>query len=153
MYELNIKWFVNFMGIGYHFYDVHPKLLLAFEKRRILVNAWSKIIKWWPDDEIRMNFVEMDGSFLFILYNHSRILATTWIFLKHLKSSTDYKRFKDDCKGIANLGLALYIPKEDLYELEIFKYTKRITNVKFLRGSEINQDLILLKSKEYLQAH
>jgi len=150
LYDLNLKWFVDFMGIGYHFYDVHPKVLLTFEKRRTLVNAWGKIIKWWPDDEIRMKFVEMNDSFLFVLYNHSRILRSTWVFLKHLKSSTSYERFKEDCKGISNLGLALYIPKEDLYELEIFKYNKRITDVKFLHSSEVYQDFILLKCKEYL---
>jgi len=125
-------------------------VLLTFEKRRTLVNAWSKIIKWWPDDEIRMRFVETNDSFLFVLYNQSRILDTTWVFLKHLKSSTSYMRFKDDCIGIANLGLALYIPKHDLYELEIFKYKKRITDVKFLSSSEAYQDFIVLKSKEFL---
>jgi hypothetical protein len=138
------------MGIGYHFYDVHPKVLLTFDKRRTLVNAWNRIIKWWPDDEIRMRFTETNDSFLFVLYNQSRILNTTWVFLKHLKTSENYLKFKEDCKGIANFGLALYIPKKDLYELEIFKYKKRIADVKFLNSSEIYQDFIVLKSKEYL---
>jgi len=138
------------MGLGYHFYDVHPKVFLTFDKRRTLVNAWNKIIKWWPDDEIRMRFMETNDSFLFVLYNQSRILNSTWVFLKHLKTSENYLKFKEDCKGIINFGLAVYIPKKELYELEIFKYKKRITDVKFLNSSEVYQDFIVLKSKEYL---
>ena len=149
-----IKGFHDFMGIGYHFYDVHTKLLLVFSKRKTLVDAWNKIIKWWPDDEIKMRFVEKeedDDSFQFILYSKSRILAVTWIFLKHLKASEHYKRFKDEYDGAANLGFALYIPRDDFYELELFDYKKRITDVKFLKETQADQDTVVFRARQILR--
>jgi hypothetical protein len=149
-----IKWFHDFMGIGYHFYDVHTKLLLVFSKRKTLVDAWNRIIKWWPDDEIKMRFVEReenDDSFQFTLYSESRILAITWVFLKHLKASEHYKKFKDDYDGAANLGFALYIPRDDFYELELFDYKKRVTDVKFLKETEADQDPLVFRARQILR--
>ena len=150
--DTSIKWFDDFMGVGYHFYDVRTKILLIFSKRKALVNTWSKVIKWWPDDEIRMRFVETNGAFEFVLYSESRILVTKWVFLKALKTSEYYKRFKDDYDGAAILGLALYKPKGDSYELEIFNYKKRVTDVQFLKESEAGQDSIVLRSSQILRA-
>lgn len=135
------------MGLGY-IYDVRPTALLVFEKRKAIGDVWKKIIKWWPDDEIRLRFVENDDSYEFVLYGPSRILETNWMFLKKLKTSENYKRFKDDYDGAAYLGLALYLRKDDSYELEVFRQKKRITNVKFLTESEAADDSTVIMSRQ-----
>ena len=151
MSDTSTIWFNDFMGVGYHFYDVRTKVLLIFDERKTLRNTWNKVIKWWPDDEIKMRFVETNDSYEFVLYGESRILTTKWVFLKALKASEHYKRFKDDYEGAAYLGLALYRPKDDSYELEIFKYSKRVTDVQFLKEPEAEQDSIVLRSREILR--
>jgi len=148
--DTKINWFDDFLGVGYLFYDVRPKILLIFDERRKIPNVWNKIIKYWPDDEIKIRFVETEDSFEFVLYCESRILLTTWVFLKALKTSENYQRFKEDYDGAANFGLALYKPKGDSYELEIFKYKKRITDVKFLKESEADQDFVVNRSRQIL---
>ena len=145
-----IRWFDAFMGVGYNFYDVHTKVLLIFNKRKILLNAWNKIIKWWLDDEIRMRFVETNDSYKFILYGESRILETKWVFLKALRTSEHYEKFKDDNDKANCLGLALYRPKGNSYELEIFDYTKSVTDVQFLKEPISQHDTIILRSLEIL---
>jgi hypothetical protein len=148
--DFKITWFDDFLGVGYHFYDVRPKILLIFDDRKKIPSVWNNVIKYWPDDEIKMRFVETDDSFEFVLYCESRILLTTYVFLKALKRSEHYQRFKDDYDGAAILGLGLYRPKGDSYELEIFKYKKRVTDLKFLNESEAEQDFIVLRSRQIL---
>lgn len=148
MSEESIKLFDDFMGVGYLFFNVRPEVLLIFDKKKTLLSSWSKIIKWWPDDEIRMRFVETDDSFEFILSGDSRILVTKWIFMKALKLSEHYKRFKDDYDGAANLGVALYIKKDNSYELEVFRHKKRLTDVRFLNGKEAESDPTVMMSRQ-----
>jgi len=96
--DTKINWFDAF-----HFYDVRPKILLIFDERRKIPDVWNKIIKYWPDDEIKIRFVETEDSFEFVLYCESRILLTTWVFLKALKTSENYKRFKEEYDGAEDL--------------------------------------------------
>ena len=150
MVDSKIDWFDDFLGLGYHMYDVRPTVFLIFNGRKKIGTAWNKIIKYFPDDEIKIRFIEKESNYEFVLYCQSRILSTIWVFLKSLKVSEHYKQFKEDYEGAANLKLALYIPKKDTYELEIFKYVKRITDLKFLTESEVEQDFILTRSVENL---
>lgn len=151
MTDTKINWFDDFLGLGYHMYDVKPTIFLMFDGRKKVGNAWNKIIKYFPDDEIKIRFVEREPNYDFVLYCESRILSTTWVFLKTLKISEHYKQFKEDYEGAANLKLALYVPKKDTYELEIFKYMKRITNLKFSTESEVEQDFVLSRSIQNLR--
>jgi len=151
MTDTKINWFDDFLGLGYHMYDVKPTIFLMFDGRKKVGNAWNKIIKYFPDDEIKIRFVEREPNYDFVLYCESRILSTTWVFLKTLKISEHYKQFKEDYEGAANLKLALYVPKKDTYELEIFKYMKRITNLKFPSESEVEQDFVLSRSIQNLR--
>ncbi len=151
MSNTDVTWFVNFMGLGYHFYDVRPKVILIFDNRKPLLDSWGKVIKWWPDDTISMRFVDNDDSYDFLLYGESRILTTKWAFLKSLKASEHYKRFKEEYEGAVFLELALYRPKADSYQLEIFKYRKRITDVKFLTESDAETDSMVLRSRQVLR--
>jgi len=152
MTDTKIDWFDDFLGLGYHMYDVRPTIFLIFNGRKKIANTWNKIMKYFPDDEIRIRFIEKDAEYEFVLYCQSRILSTTWVFLKSLKVSEYYKQFKEDYEGAANLKLALYIPKKDTYELEIFKHQKRITDIKFPIESEIEQDFILQRSIQHLRS-
>ena len=151
MVDTKIDWYHDFLGIGYHVYDVRPSIFLIFDGRRNVINTWNKIIKYFPDDEIKIRFVENDSTYEFVLYCQSRILLTTWVFLKSLKISEHYKKFKDEYDGAALLKLALYVPKKDTHELEIFKYKKRVTDIKFLMESETEQDFIVTRSMQNLR--
>jgi hypothetical protein len=146
-----VTWFSDFMGLGYHFYEVHPKVLLIFDKRKPLIDAWKKVIKWWPDDAISMRFVDYDDSYDYVLYGESRILATKWAFLKALKASEHYRQFRDEYDGVAYLGLAFYRPKADSYELEIFNYRKRVVDVKFLKEADAESDSMVERSRQILR--
>jgi len=151
MVDSKIDWFDDFLGLGYHMYDVRPTIFLILDGGKKIANTWNKIIKYFPDDEIKIRFVEQDSQYDFILYCQSRVLLTTWVFLKSLKISEHYKQFKEDFESVANLKMARYVPKKDTYELEIFKYQKRITDIKFLNESEIGQDFILERSIQNLR--
>jgi hypothetical protein len=149
--DKSVRWFDAFMGLGYEFYEVRTKVILIFDKKKTLFNAWNKVIKWWPDHEIKMRFVESIHSYEFILYGDSTVLEARWVFLKALKVSEHYKTFKDDYEGAASLRLALYRPKGDSYELEIFDYNKRVTDVMFLEEPLRETDSIVLKSSNILR--
>jgi len=150
--DKNVRWFDAFLGVGYEFYEVRPKVMLIFDNRKTLAKAWNKIIKWWPDDEIKMRFIETIQSYEFILYGDSRVLEARWVFLKSLRVSENYKTFKDDYEGAAYLRFALYRPKGDSYELELFDYSKKVTDVRFLEEPlEETQDGIVIKSSNMLR--
>jgi hypothetical protein len=98
-----------------------------------------------------MRFVETNNSYEFILYADSVALDNRWVFLKALKVSENYKAFKNDYEGAALLRLALYRPKGDSYELEIFDYSKRVTDVMFLEDALRDKDSMVLKSSNILR--
>ncbi len=54
-------------------------------------------------------------------------------------------------KGQTLLRLALYRPKRDSYELELFDYNKRVTDVKFLEEPLRETDSIVLRSSNILR--
>jgi hypothetical protein len=150
--DTKINWFDDFLGLGYHLYDVRPTLYLIIKGRRKVVNIWNGIIKYFPDDEIKVRFIEKDDStYEFVLYCQSRILLTTWVFLKSLKISENYIKFKQEYEGVSLFKLALYVPKKTGHHLEIFKYEKRISDVKFLTESAAEQDFILSRSIQNLR--
>ena len=57
MSDSKIEWFEDFIGLGYHVFDVRPTIYLIFDNKKKLVNAWNQIIKYWPDDEIEMSIL------------------------------------------------------------------------------------------------
>ena len=146
-----MRWFDAFMGVGYEFYHVRAKVILIFDNRKTLLNAWHKVIKWWPDDWIRLRFLETNHSYEFILYGDSNFLENTWVFLKALDVSQHYNTFKADYEGAAYLHLALYRHKGESYELEVFDYRKKVTDVMFLKEPlEEPQDGIVLRSRSII---
>jgi len=149
--DTKIDWFDDFMGLGYHLYDVRPTVYLILDGRRKISNTWNRIIKYFPDDEIKMRLIEKDSTYEFILYCQSRVLSTTWVFLKSLKISENYKKFKQDYEGVSLFKLALYLPKKGNHRLELFKFEKRITDVKFMTEYEAEQDFILSRALHNLR--
>ncbi|MDE1814754.1 MAG: hypothetical protein KGH87_06745 [Thaumarchaeota archaeon] len=152
MTDSKMNWFEDFLGLGYHVFDVRPTIYLIFDDKRKLVNTWNQMIKYWPDDEIKMRFFEGDASYEFILYCQSRILQTTNVFLKSLKISDHYKQFMEEYIGSASLQLAVYSPKNKTYELEIFKFKKKITDLKFLKKQDVDDDFVISQAREKLHA-
>lgn len=151
MADTKITWFEDFLGLGYHVFDVRPTIYLILDGKRKLANTWNKIIKYWPDDEIKMRFFEGDVNYEFVLYCQSRILLTTNVFLKSLKISDHYKQFMDEYNGSASLQLAVYFPKDKKYELEIFKFKKKIFDVKFLNDKDDDDDFIISQARKKLR--
>lgn len=152
MTDSKMNWFEDFLGLGYHVFDVRPTVYLIFDDKRKLVNAWSQLIKYWPDDEIKMRFFEGDVNYEFVLYCKSRILQTTNVFLKSLKISDHYTQFMDEYIGSASLQLANYSPKNKTYELEIFKFKKKVTDLKFLKKQDVDDDFVISQAREKLRA-
>jgi hypothetical protein len=151
MSDSKIEWFEDFIGLGYHVFDVRPTVYLIFDNKRKLVNAWNQIIKYWPDYEIKMRFFEGDANYEFVLYCQSRILQTTNVFLKSLKMSDHYQQFMEEYNGSASLQIANYSPKNKKYELEIFKFKKKVIDVQFLKNQDIVDDFIVLQARERLK--
>lgn len=153
MQDVKLEWFDDFLGLGYHLYDVRPVLLLLLDNRKKVADTWNKILKYFPDDEIKARFVEVDSRYEFVLYCKSRILQSTWVFYKSLNMSPHYRQFKEDYDGAAVLKLALYIKKkkEEDNQLEIFKYQKRLTDVRFISESEAEQDDLVAESLKRLR--
>lgn len=151
MTDRKIDWFEDFLGLGYHVYDIRPSIYLIFDSRRKISNTWNNIIKFWPDDEIKIRFFEGDINYEFVLCGQSRILTTTWVFVKSLKISEHYRKFMEEYNGSASLQLALYFPKEKKYELEIFKFKKKVTDVHFLKSHDIDDDFIITQARQKLQ--
>lgn len=153
MSETKIDWFDDFLGLGYHLYDVRPVVFLLIDERKKIASTWNKILKYFPDDEIKARFVEVDSRYYFIMYCKSNILQGTWVFFKSLNLSEHYRQFKEDYDGAAVLKLALYIKKKkEENELEIFKHQKRLTDVKFISEAEAMQDPLLAQSIEKLRS-
>jgi hypothetical protein len=151
MTDSKIDWFEDFIGLGYHVFDVRPTIYLIFDNKRKLVNAWNGIIKYWPDDEIKMAFFEGAENYEFILYCQSRILDKTTVFLKSLKISDHYQRFMEEYNGSVSLQIANYTPKKGEYALEIFKFKKKVIGVQFLKDHDSHDDFVVLQAREKLK--
>ncbi len=145
MTDKTIRWFDAFLGLGYQFFDVRAKVIVIFNSRRTLLNAWNKVIKWWPDDIIKMRFLENDGLYEFMMYGDSRILDSLWVFQKTLNRSEHFETFRNDYDGATYLRLALYKPKKNSSELELFDYQKRVSDVLFLKEPLETEDVVLLE--------
>jgi hypothetical protein len=146
-----IEWFEDFIGLGYHVFDVRPTVYLIFDNKRKLVSTWKNIIKYWPDYEMKMTFVEGDENYEFILYCQSRILEKTIVFLKSLKISDHYLQFVEEFNGSISLQIANYSPKKGEYALEIFKFKKKVSGVKLLKKQDPVDDFIVSQALEKLR--
>ena len=57
----------------------------------------------------------------------------------------------EEYNGSASLQIANYSPKNKKYELEIFKFKKKVTGVKFLKKQDIDDNFVVLQARKRLR--
>jgi len=133
-------WFTDFVGIGYRYHDVYMNVFPLFRNKMTAFRLWKKTIEWWPDDKIKLRFIEDDGTYWFILYGGSDYKRDNTGFVKRVPVSENYERFKVGYEKKATLRFGIY--KEDAtddkkYNLEILRKSKSIYDIAFLQYSKL----------------
>ena len=146
----NILWRDDFIGIGYRYHDVYMNVFPIFEEKRYASKLWDKSIHWWPDDEIRLRFVEegKGNNYWFILYNTAQHVDECTGFAKNLKLSDNYQRFKVGYEKQVLLRFGIYKEnhkekyKENSkkFDLELLKRHKTVYDIKFIDISSLAAD-------------
>ncbi len=147
-------WRDDFIGIGYRYHDVYMNVFPIFEDKRYASKVWDKSIHWWPDDEIRLRFVEegKGKNYWFILYNTAQYIDDCTGFVKNLQLSDNYQRFKAGYEKQVLLRFGIYREnsknerdKEERkkFDLELLKKHKTIYDIKFVDDtSSLSKDSI-----------
>ncbi len=141
-------WFKDFVGVGYRYHDVYMNVFPLFEDKIAAFRLWKKTIEWWPDDAIKLRFVEQDDSYWFILYGGSNYTGDNTGFVKKVPVSENYERFKVGYEKKAILRFGIY--KENVkkkkdgskFDLEVLKKSKSVYDIAFMKYDELAQDSI-----------
>jgi hypothetical protein len=144
-----ISWFKDFIGVGYRYHDVYMNVIPLFSDKRAAYQLWKKTVDWWPDDEIKLRFVEQTDSYWIIIYGDSAYKGDNTGFVKMVQGSDNYKRFKEgyEKKAILRFGVYKENPKKKSdsggkYGLEIFKKSKSIYDILFLKYEDVSPESI-----------
>ena len=147
-----ISWFGNFIGVGYRYHDIYMNVIVLFEDKMAAYRLWKKTIDWWPDDKIKLRFVEQSDSYWLIIYGGSMYKDDNTGFVKKVQISDNYKRFKAGYEDKAILRFGIYKEKnpkkkkeEDddrKYDLEILKKSKSVYDIAFWRYEELSPESI-----------
>jgi hypothetical protein len=144
-----ITWFDRFIGVGYRYYDIVMNIFPIFEDRMYAFKLWKKTIEWWPDDEIKLRFIEQDSNYWFILYGGSEYTNNNTGFVKNIPLSENYLRFKEGFEQEAILRFGIYKENknrqkddEEKFALELLKKSKSIYNINFLEYSDLTTSSI-----------
>lgn len=126
-----------------------------FEDRRYASKLWDKTVRWWPDDEIRLRFVEegkdKKNNYWFILYNTAQHVDERTGFAKKLQLSDNYQRFKVgyEKKVILRFGIYKENPKKEKkeneskkFDLELLKKHKTVYDIQFIDFSNLSANSI-----------
>ena len=148
-----ITWFNGFIGVGYRYHDVYMNVFPIFEDKMYAFKLWKKTIDWWSDDQIKLRFIEVAGTYWFILYGGSEYKNDNTGFVKNVPISENYKRFKKGYEKKAILRFGIYKVnkkrrKEDddgEFDLELLKKSKSVYDIKFLQYSDLVSDSIELQ--------
>lgn len=141
-------WFHDFAGVGYRYHDVYMNVFPLFENKMSAFRLWKKTIEWWPDDQIKLRFVEQDENYWFILYGGSDYSKDNTGFVKKVPVSENYERFKVgyEKKAILRFGIYKENPKKDdkgsKYNLEVLKKAKSVYDITFAKYGELAQDSV-----------
>lgn len=140
-------WFKDFVGVGYRYHDVYMNVFPLFEDKMSAYRLWKKTIEWWPDDKIKLRFVEQGNNYWFILYGGSEYSKDNTGFVKKVPVSENYERFKVGYEKKAILRFGIYkegVKKKDgsKYDLEVLKKSKSVYDIAFLKHVELAQDSI-----------
>lgn len=102
---------------------------------------WKRTVDWWPDDKIKMRFVEEEGYYWFILYGGSDYTGDNTGFVKKVQISDNYLRFKEGYEKRAIVRFGIYKPNAKKsaagYDLELLKKSKSVYDVNFLKVGEL----------------
>lgn len=138
------SWYKDFVGLGYRYHDVFMNVFPLMSDKKEAHRLWKKTIDWWPDDKIKMRFVEEDGYYCFILYGGSDYTGDNTGFAKKVQISDNYLRFKEGFEKRAIVRFGIYKPNskkgDSGYDLELLKKSKSVYDVKFLNMSELLPD-------------
>ena len=140
---MGIEWFGNFVGVGYRYHDVFMNVFPLFEDKMSAFKLWKKTIDWWPDDKIKLRFVEQGDDYWFILYGGSDYKKDNTGFVKRVAKSENYERFKAGYEKKAILRFGILGPpkkKDQKYDLEVLKKAKNVYDIAFLQFSELAPD-------------
>ena len=148
-----ITWFKDFVGVGYRYHDVYMNVFPLFQHKMPAFKLWKKTIEWWPDDRIKLRFVEDGDHYWFILYGGSEYKEDNTGFVKKVPMSENYQRFKAGYEKKATLRFGIY--KENVnpkrkerdgnvkkFDLEILKKSKSVYDIAFLQMSELAPDSV-----------
>ena len=145
----NTLWRDDFIGIGYRYHDVYMNVFPIFEDRRYASKLWDKTVRWWPDDEIRLRFVEEGknkNNYWFMLYNTAQHVDERTGFAKKLQLSDNYQRFKVgyEKQVILRFGIYKENPKKDKkkFDLELLKKHKTVYDIQFMDFSNLSKDSV-----------
>jgi hypothetical protein len=119
-----------------------------FKNKIDAFKLWKRTIEWWPDDKIKLRFVEQDGAYWFILYGGSDYSKDNTGFVKKVPISENYKRFKVGYEKKAILRFGIY--KENTnknqgnakFNLEILKKSKSVYDIVYYQYSCLPHDSI-----------
>ena len=142
-----ISWFRDFIGVGYRYHDIYMNVIPLFEDKMPAYRLWKKTIDWWPDDEIKLRFVEQGDSYWFMIYGGSTYKGDNTGLVKKVQVSDNYKRFKAgfENKAILRFGIYKENPKKKdhdhrRYNLEILKKSKSVYDIAFLKYEELSPE-------------
>jgi hypothetical protein len=146
--EINhpILWFNNIVGVGYRYHDIYMNVLPLFKDKRYAFKLWKKTIEWWPDDEIKLRFVESNDKYWFILYVGSNNKGENIGFVKDFLISENYNRFKRGYEKQVVLRFAIYKENknkeiiQNAFSLELLKRSKTVYDIKFLQYFDLPLD-------------
>ncbi len=138
-------WINDFVGVGYRYHDVYMNVFPLFQDKMAAFKLWKKTIEWWPDDKIKLRFIEDNDNYWFILYGGSDYKHDNTAFIKKVPISENYKRFKKGYEKKAILRFGIYketARRDKKYDLEILKKSKSVYDIAFLQYSELSPDSI-----------
>lgn len=140
-------WFKDFVGVGYRYHDVYMNVFPLFEDKMFAFRLWKKTIEWWPDDKIKLRFVEQGDSYWFILYGGSEFSKDNTGFVKKVPVSENYERFKVGYEKKAILRFGIYkegVKKKDgsKFDLEVLKKSKSVFDIAFVKYEELDPESV-----------
>ena len=118
-----------------------------FQDKMFAFRLWKKTADGWPDDTIKMRFIEQGDSYWFILYGNSEHKGDNTGFAKKVKISENYERFKAGYEKKAILRFGIYKEntkkkKDAKYDLEILKKSKSVYDIAFMPFSDLDPQSI-----------
>jgi hypothetical protein len=123
-----------------------------FEDKRYASKLWDNTVKWWPDDEIRLRFVEarLENNYWFILYNTAQHMDEKTGFAKKLDLSDNFQRFKAGYEKQVILRFGIYNEKPEKkkgkdkknFGLELLKKHKTVYDIQFINYSNLSEQSI-----------